>query len=453
MKKNNFTRRRFVEAVTTTSIAAVFSNSFPAFGYTGNKDFGKLAILGGTPIRTKGWPSWPAMIVDDKMLESVVKTTKSGAWSRINAPVTGTVATFEKEYANMMGTKYCTGTGSGTQALSTCVEAMEIGPGDEVITSPYTDFGTISSIIGSRALAVMVDLDRESYQLDAAEVEKKINKNTKAIMPVHIMGMPCDMERIMAIAKKNNLRVIEDACQANFARYQGKQLGTIGDVGCFSFQASKQIACGEGGAVIGNAEVLMDKVYTVQNHGTNRKGSNVTIGPKYRMNEFEGAILMGQIGGAKERFALRNENADYLSSRLKRFAGLVPQKRYTGTESSGYYNYAMSYHKEHFNNADRSKFLKAVTAEGVSLSPYIKGMHTEPWVEHILGLKEYKSMYSKSRLMQYREQLNLPNCDLVGQEMVVLAGSGPLLGKRADMDDVINAIMKVYENRDKLQLI
>lgn len=451
MKTNKFSRRRFIAAVSASSLAAVASNAIPAFGSV-NKD-NTLAILGGTPVRTKSWPKWPAMIVDDKMIESILKTTKSGAWSRINAPTTGTVVTFEKEYANLMGTKFCVGTGSGTQALSTSVEAMGIGPGDEVITSPYTDFGTISAIIGSRALAVMVDLDRESFQLDPAEVEKKINKNTKAIMPVHMMGMPCDIERIMAIAKKHNLRVIEDACQANFAHYQGKQLGTIGDLGCFSFQASKQISCGEGGAVIGNDEELMDKVFTVQNHGTNRKGSNVTIGPKYRMNEFEGAILMGQIGGAKERFTLRNENAAYLSSRLKGFAGLVPQKRYAGTESSGYYLYAMTYHKEHFNNADRSKFLKAVVAEGVSLSPYIKGLHTEPWTEHILSLKEYKNMYSAARLKQYREELNLPNCDLVGQEMVVLGGSGPLLGSREDMDDVINAIMKVYENRDKLKSI
>ncbi len=100
-----------------------------------------------------------------------------------------------------------------------------------------------------------------------------------------------------------------------------------------------------------------------------------------------------------------------------------------------------------------SKFLKAVVAEGVSLSPYIKGLHSEPWTEHILNLKEYKNMYSTARLKQYRDELNLPHCDLVGQEMVVLGGSGPLLGSRKDMDDVINAIMKVYENRDKLKSI
>ena len=206
------------------------------------------------------------------------------------------------------------------------MEALGIGPGDEVITSPYTDFGTISAIIATRALAVLADLDRQSYQLDPADVERKITKNTRAIMPVHMMGMPCDMERIMALAKKYNLHVIEDACQANFAHYQGKQLGTIGELGCFSFQGSKQIACGEGGAVIGNDEVLMDKVYTVQNHGTNRKGSNVTIGQKFRMNEFEGAVLMGQIDGAQKRFDMTNENAAYLDAKLKGFLAFHHKK-------------------------------------------------------------------------------------------------------------------------------
>src|SRR5690606_22028271 len=152
------------------------------------------------------------------------------------------------------------------------------GPGDEVITSPYTDMGTISSILTSRALPVMVDLDIESYQLDPDEVEKKVNKNTKAIMPVHIMGLPADMERIMAIAKNQKLKVIEDSWQAPFARYQGTSIGTIGDLGCFSLQASKAIACGEGGAVLGNDEVLMDRCFTVQNRGASRKGEHVTIG-------------------------------------------------------------------------------------------------------------------------------------------------------------------------------
>ena len=268
-------------------------------------------------------------------------------------------------------------------------------------------------------------------------------------MPVHMMGQPCDIKSIMTIAKKHNLRVIEDACQAHLARYEGKLLGTIGDVGCFSFQTSKTIASGEGGAAIGDDEDLMDKVFMVM-----MNGSAKITGTKYRMNELEGAILLGQLSGVQERFEIRNRNAKYLSSRLKDFPGLVPQKLYPGTDSGSFYLYPMSYKKEHFNNADRSKFLKAMEAEGIGFSPYIaNGLHREPWTDYIMNLREYKKMYSAERLNRYREQLRLPKTDQVCEEMVMIWASGPLLGSQSDMDDIINAIMKVYDNRDQLHLI
>jgi dTDP-4-amino-4,6-dideoxygalactose transaminase len=364
------------------------------------------------------------------------------------------VPTFEKEFARLIGVKFCVATGSGTQALHTCVEALGIGPGDEVITSPYTDPGTIASILSARALPVLADLDCESYQLDPEDVERRITENTKAIMPVHMMGQPCDMDSIMSIAKRHNLKVIEDAAQAHLAEYRGKKLGTIGDLGCFSFQSSKTIACGEGGGIIGDDEELMDKCYTVHNHGTSRRGRTEVAGPKYRMNEFEAAVLLGQWPGIQERFARRNKNAAYLTDRLKDVPGIRPQKLYEGTSNGSFYLYATSYLKEYFNGAERSKFLKAVAAEGVGLSGYIaQGLHREPWVEHILNRPVYKKMFSEKRLQQYRDENECPNCDKVCQEMAMIWASGPLLGTKEDMDDVADAIIKVYENRDKLSSV
>jgi len=450
MNKNNLTRRQFIAATSAASLAAV-SRTIPAYGNISNKGR-KLAILGGQPVRkNKSWPNWPYW--DENVLDSVVKTTKSRIWCRIQSK-SGTVPTFEKKFAKLMDTKFCVATGSGTQALHTCVEALGIGAGDEVITSPYTDPGTIASILSARALPVLADLDRESYQLDPDDVERKITENTKAIMPVHMMGQPCDMESMVAIAKKHNLKVIEDAAQAHLSEYQGKKLGTIGDLGCFSFQSSKTIACGEGGGIIGNDEELMDKCYTVHNHGTSRRGLTEVAGPKYRMNEFEAAVLLGQLAGVEERFARRNENAAYLTSSLKDVPGIAPQKLYKGTKSGSFYLYATTYRKEHFNGADRSRFLKALSAEGISFSPYIRrGLHKEPWIEHILSSKLYQKMYSKKRLDRYRDEVKCPNCDQVCQEMAMIWASGPLLGTKDDMDDIANAIIKVYENRDKLQLI
>ena len=450
MDKNDLTRRQLLATASVGTIAAV-SRSVPAYGNITRKA-AKLAILGGEPVRkNRSWPRWPYW--DQEVIDSVVKTTKSRIWCRIQSR-SGTVPTFEKKFAQMMGAKFCVATGSGTQALHTAVEALGIGAGDEVITSPYTDPGTIASILVARALPVLADLDRESYQLDPQDVERRITENTKAIMPVHMMGQPCNMERIMQIAKKHNLKVIEDACQAHLAEYQGKKLGTIGDLGCFSFQSSKTIACGEGGGIIGDDEQLMDNCYTVHNHGTSRRGRTEVAGPKYRMNEFEAAVLLGQLSGVHERFARRNENAAYLTSRLKNCPGIVPQKLYKGTASGSFYLYPTTYRKEHFNGADRGKFLKALSAEGVSLSPYIRqGLHREPWTENILRAKVYQKMFSGKRLREYREQKECPVCDQVCQEMAMIWASGPLLGTKEDMDDIADAILKVYENRDKLRSI
>jgi dTDP-4-amino-4,6-dideoxygalactose transaminase len=274
-------------------------------------------------------------------------------------------------------------------------------------------------------------------------------------MPVHLMGQPAHMERFMEMAKKYDLFIIEDACQAHFAKYQGKLLGTIGTIGCFSHQSSKVLPCGEGGSIIGNDEELMERCFTVQNHGTSRLGSTETIGPKYRMNEFEAAVLLGQIPTVMERHALRNKNANYLTSRIKDIPGIYPQKFYEGTEEGSFYLYAMNYDKKSYNGAHRSKFLKALAAEGISLSPYIKmGLHKELWVENIIGRRVYQKMYTPQRLKQFKDEMVCPNCDtLCEEEMVMIWASGPLLGTQEDMDDIINALTKVYENRDQLDKV
>ncbi|RIH63752.1 DegT/DnrJ/EryC1/StrS family aminotransferase [Mariniphaga sediminis] len=452
MKAKNFTRRKFVGTVSASTLGAVAIGSIPAFGAT--KTSNKLAILGGNPVRqNKSWPDWP--YVDKNVMDSIEKTTQSGIWCRIQDRENGTVVKFERQYAEMMGVTRCVAVGSGTQALHTAVEALGLGPGDEVITSPYTDPGTIAAILSARALPVLADIDRYSFQVDPDDVERRITKNTKAIMPVHMMGQPADLDRFLQIARKYNLFLIEDACQAHFAKFRGKMLGSVGDIGCFSHQSSKVISCGEGGSIISNNAELMEQCYTVQNHGTSKFGRTETIGPKYRMNEFEGAILLGQLPTAMERHAVRNKNAQYLTSKIKDIPGITPQKLYDGTEEGSFYLYTMNYNKEEYNGVPREKYLKALAAEGVGLSPYIKnGLHREPWVDNIMGRKEYQQMYGKSRLEEFKQDMACPVCDLVcDEEMVMLWASGPLLGTTDDMDDVINALAKVYENRDQLKSI
>ena len=450
MTSGDWTRRDFLAAASAGSLAAVTSRTVPAYGNL-TKKAGKLAILGGEPVRkNKSWPDWPYW--DDKVVESVDKTTKSGIWCRIQSS-TGTVATFEKEYAKLTGAKFCIGTGAGTQALHTCVEALGIGPGDEVITSPYTDPGTIASILSARALPVLADLDTASFQLDPDEVEKRITENTKAIMPVHMMGQPCDIDRIMAIAKKHNLKVIEDAAQAHLAEHRGRKLGTIGDVGCFSFQSSKIIACGEGGAIIGNDEALMDKCYTVHNHGTSRTGRTETIGPKYRMNEFEAAVLLGQLPGVLERHARRNENAAYLTVATEGHSLPRPpeavrrhQRRLVLSLRDVLPQGASQRRRSrHVPQGPRRRRRQPQPVHRPGTAP--RALDRERPEDE--GLPE--DVLPSSGCGQYREESACPKCDQVCQDMAMIWASGPLLGSKEDMAEIADAIEKVYENRDQLK--
>lgn len=456
MKKNNINRRLFLGKASVLTAGTFLAGSSNVFSRT-KKISGELALLGGTPVhdvKAQPWPKWPWM--DKTVEETTMKSYKSGRWTRYEAQrlKISMVQQMETLLPKFLNAKYVRMTNAGTNALSTAVHALNIGGGDEVITSPYTDMGTIAAILTARALPVMADLNPLSYQLDPADVERKITKRTKAIMPVHIMGVACDMDNIMRIAKKHNLKVIEDSCQAIMATHNNSPIGTIGDIGCLSFQASKVVGCGEGGAIFTNNEALANDAYTVIEHGTNylKGGGNVRIGPKYRMPEVVAAILVGQMATHKERHDLRNKNARYLDSKFKSFKGLLPQLKY-GNGDGAYYNYALTYNPDFFGGIPIATFNKAMNAEGIPLSGYIaKGLHKDPWVEYITTLPEYKATFGEQRLKSFVAQSkNLPNCDKVCETVTRISGGGPMIAPQSYMDDFYNAVMKVYENREKLK--
>ncbi len=217
--------------------------------------------MGGNPLRTKKWPEWPVWNVDtDEKI--VVDDIRSGIWSRA-----GLVKEFEDKWAAVVGTKRCLSVVNGTNALTTALIQLGIGGGDEVIVPSYTFIGTVAPVLATGAMPVFIDTDRDTFQLDPAKIEAKITPRTRAIIPVHILGLPVDIEKILAIAKKHNLFVIEDACQAHMAEVNHKRVGSFGDAGCFSFQNSKNLAIGEGGAITSNDDNFMDKCYSYHNYG------------------------------------------------------------------------------------------------------------------------------------------------------------------------------------------
>jgi dTDP-4-amino-4,6-dideoxygalactose transaminase len=210
------------------------------------------------------------------------------------------VVTFERELASYIGVRHAVATSSGTGSLICCLAALGIGAGDEVIVPGYTFIASISSIIMSNAIPVLAEID-ESLTIDPDDIEKRITPRTKAIMPVHMLGNPCAMDKIMAIAKKHKLFVIEDCCQAAGAAYKGRKLGTYGDISAFSLNVYKMITAGDGGAVVTNDEQLYERAfgYHDQGHKPNRMGIEVgnrsIVGVNMRINELTGAVALAQL--------------------------------------------------------------------------------------------------------------------------------------------------------------
>ncbi|MHC4072047.1 MAG: DegT/DnrJ/EryC1/StrS family aminotransferase [Planctomycetota bacterium] len=290
MITENLTRRKFLATASTGAVAAVASGTLPAYAGRSRKS-GKLAIKGGKAVRTKPFQSWP--IWDKSAEKDIIAILRSGDWFRGRGE---TVTKFENAYAELLGAKRCVCTVNGTNSLLTALHVLDVGVGDEVIVSPYTFIATYNVVIGSAALPVFADTDPETFQIDPDKIEERITERTRAILPVHILGIPANMDKIMAIAKKHNLVVIEDACQGWLGEWRGKKLGTIGDLGCFSFQNSKHLPCGEGGAVVGNDDELMDRVWSYHNCGrpyrSVKKTSNYPIiGTNRRMMEYQAAVV------------------------------------------------------------------------------------------------------------------------------------------------------------------
>ena len=452
MPNNQVTRRQLL---TNTSLgAAVLATTPRGHAGTSSASAGVPAILGGQPVRTAPFPRWPNFREADE--KAVLPVLRSGVWSRAKV-----VDEAERRFARLMGAKYCLATCNGTTAIITAVCSLGIGAGDEVITTPYTFVATIHPILLANALPVFADVDPETWQIDPAKIEARINKNTVAILPVHIIGGVCDMDRINAIAKKHNLKVIEDACEAHGGEWRTRKVGTLGDLGCFSFQNGKSLTCGEGGAVLGNDQKLMDRCYSFHNlgrpHGSmaSRNGEgHVILGTKCRMAEYQASLLMTQMETFDAECRRRSENAVYLTEKLKQIPGIVPRKDYPQVTRTAFYYYGFRYKKEQFNGLPRDKFIAALGAEGIRASTGLgviegKPMNKEGCIEDAFKSKAYQKIYPKSKLANYQAANECPESDRLVEETVGFH-QGMLLGTRQDMDDIPRAIAKIYENRQKL---
>jgi len=410
-----------------------------------------LALLGGQPVRKSKWIDWP---VWNKEAEgSMMELLRSGNWFRGDG---NKCVEFEQAYADLIGAKRVLATASGTTSLIIALHTLGVDAGDEVIVSPFTFIATYNVVFNQKALPVFADTDPETFTINPHKIEEKINERTTAILPVHICGLPADMNRILAIGKKHNLPVIEDACQAWLAEYDGKMCGTLGDLGCFSFQNSKHIPSGEGGALVGSNEALMDRCVSYHNcgrpYGSSMKGMGdyAVRGSNKRMTEVQAGLLLSQIGRARKDADKRLENALYLDSRFKDIPGIVPYKLADGATRSAYHLYPFRYKKEYFDGLPRHKFMAALQAEGIPCGMGYGKQYFDGLIEEAITSKGYQRLFSKERLDRYREELhNLPDNDLLTEEALWFY-QNMLLAEKEDMDDIVNAVLKIHENRSKL---
>jgi perosamine synthetase len=437
------TRRHFVEKTLAGTAVAGWMARGSGRANTVNGRDAKPALLGGKPVRTEPFPSWPKIASNDE--KSWRDVLHEGKWCRLDGNY---AARFEENWARTLGAKGCIATSSGTTALFTSLNALDVGPGDEVIVPPYTFVATINVVMLQFAVPIFVDSDRATFQIDANKVEAAITPRTKAIIPVHLGGSAADMDRILEVAKKHNLPVLEDACQSHLAEWRGKKVSTIGDLGCFSFQASKNLNSGEGGAILSNNQTLLDQCRAFHNNGRGVGGYAfqwVRNGCNNRITEFQAALLNEQLTRLEGQAMTREQNAGYLTAQLKEIPGITPARVYENCTRNAYHLYMLRYDPNHFAGLTRTKFLKALGAEGIPNSSGYTPLNKEPFIEEALRSRHYQKTYPAQEIARYKERNHCPENDRLCEEAVWMFQT-MLLGTRSDMDQIADAIRKIQKN-------
>ncbi len=277
------------------------------------------------------------------------------------------VEKFEKKFADYIGTKYAIATSNGTIALHLALLALGVGKGNEVITTSFSFIASANSILFTGAKPVFVDIDKNTFNINCDQIEEKITARTKAILPVHLFGLPVEMKKINKLAKKYKLFVIEDACQAHGAKINGKMVGSFGTVGCFSFYPTKNMTTGEGGMITTNNKRLSEKVKLLRNHGMPKRYHHSLLGYNFRSNNIAAAIGLEQLKKLGNFNKKRIRNANYLNEKL-----LNTKWIQTPVVPRGYkhvfHQYSILIENKH--NISREKLIQHLNENGISTMIY-----------------------------------------------------------------------------------
>lgn len=429
----------------------------------------KLAIFGGRPVRTKPFPNRKSM--GKREISAVTRVLKSDILSGfIGGPGPffnggNEVREFENLWSSTYNFKHAISVNSWTSGLQVAIGAVGIGPGDEVICSPYTMSASSTAVLFYGGIPVFADVDQDRFTLCPIDVESKITTRTKAILVVHLFGYPADMDAIMNIARKYNLKVIEDAAQAPGVYYKGRPVGTIGDIGGFSLNFHKHIHTGEGGILVTNCDEIALRCQLIRNHGENViKTLNLedisnTFGGNYRLTEIQAAIGSEQFANLESILNHRLELGEYLTSCLKDFEGLTSPVLEEGS-THAFYMYPIKYKTEHFG-VSRNLFLRAVSAElpipnywdtTPLAEGYVEPTYLSPIYQNkiAMGRNGFPFNYNADANYNYSKGL-CPVAERLYERELLLT---PLVREgifKNDIDALVDAFEKVIDNIDQLK--
>lgn len=413
-----------------------------------------LAINGGKSVRKEPFPSHPVIGEEEK--KAVIDVLNNGRLSCFTA--TGAtflggkkVKEFEKIVADYHKVKYAVSFNSATSALHAAVVACNVQPGEEMLTTSYTFTSSATCALMNNAVPVFVDVKRDSYNIDPEQIEKKISPLTKAINVVHLFGQPAEMDKIMKIARKHNLKVIEDCAQAPGAVYKNRVVGSIGDCGVLSFTENKNITCGEGGMLITDDEEIAETARLVRNHGEaviegqKRTYNSTILGWNYRLTEVDAAIGIEQFKKLDKLNDQRIKLCNHLKNKLKHIEGLKPQEVLKNTKHV-YYVLAFIYDEEKMG-IPRDLFVKALNAEGIPFGAgYVRPLYLT-------------SIYHKNKPFIYQcykgnasyEEGTCPVAEQLYKKYLILTMMCRPPATIGDIDGIANAINKIIDNKNELK--
>ncbi len=325
------------------------------------------------------FPAWP--VWDEEDVQAVASVVRSGNWwcGSPGEQAGKNVWEFQKEFALLQEAGHCIAVSNGTVALETVLLALGVGMDDEVILSDYTFVASASAVVAVNAVPVFCDINPETLVMDVDRAESLITPLTKALIAVHLGGNPVEMDRLSRLASERNLRVIEDCAHAQGSRFKSRRVGNWGDAGTFSFQASKVLTAGEGGAIICNDARLAERVYSISDCGR-RKGeyfyAHYEYGTNYRMTEFSAAVLRTQLKRFPAQHRRRNENARYLYQALNEVDGISVMEPTCGTDELGYYIYPFLFDPAKFGGITKADFTQGLHEAGIPTDDCYPPLHT-----------------------------------------------------------------------------